>query len=252
MRLLIATPAYGGLVTTVYLTSVINTYTHLIKTGLVEDVNVFTLGNESLISRGRNKCARHALTEGYDKLLFIDADMAWQPEDVELLLRSDKPIIGGTYPFKCFPITINFNPLPEGNDTFGQYRYQDNYFNFIKKHAAPNGEVEVKHLPTGFMLIDTKVLVDLAQSGKVERYETFQPDTQETNVFYDFFPVRVKNGRYESEDWAFCSIAKEAGYPIYLQTKVVCGHYGNHLYHLGQHGAIGQKPLIPDGGKVTL
>lgn len=249
VRLLIATPAYGGLVTTPYLLSLLDTYTYLIKNKLVDEVQVHTLSNESLISRGRNKCARYALLNGYDKMLFIDADMAWRAEDVELLLRSDKPIIGGTYPMKCFPVTLNFNPLPEGNDTFGTRRQQDNYFEFIKKHASLNGEVEVKHIPTGFMLIDTKVFLSLASGGKVAEYETFQPDNNTVEKFFDFFPVRVKDGKYESEDWAFCSIAREAGFPVYLQTKIVTAHVGTHIYALGQHHAIGQKPIIPEGTK---
>lgn len=252
MRVLVATPCYGGLLTSDYVLSLLDMYTHVIKNQLCDEFQVFLLPHESLISRGRNKCAQYALKNGYDKLLFIDADLRFDPHWVGLLLKSDKDIIGGTYPFKTHPIVVNFNPLPEkGGEILGQHRYMDNYFKFIQEYADENGEVEIRHLPTGFMMIDTSVLVSLAEKGHVKKYETFQPDTLKTDVFYDWFPTRVHEEKYESEDWAFCSIAREAGFKVHLQTQIVCDHVGTHTFSLGQHVIKGHRPLIPLPKKVS-
>lgn len=241
MKLLIATPAYGGQVTTGYLVSLLETFALLREAGI--DVEVYTIGTESLISRGRNSCAKYAIDGGFDKLLFIDADLIFSFENVKRLLESDKLIVGGTYPLKNFPITLNFNPLVEHRDLFGQARQQDNYLAWCAKYAQANGEAEVEHIPTGFMLIDMQVFARLSHS--VQWYENFNADTRTRALYYDFFPVRVVDHQYESEDWAFCSLARAAGFSIWLQTRAVCGHIGTYSYGLGAHIVSGQPPLIP-------
>lgn len=244
LKVLVATPAYGGQFTLPYFICSLNTERHIWQTDLVDSYDVYSLGTESLIGRGRNTCAKYAMDHGYDKLLFIDADMSWKPEWVEMLLRSDKKIIGGTYPLKSFPISLNFNPLEEHVKWFGKNRQLDNYQEFVKNCAEPNGEVEVRHIPTGFMLIDMSVFKTLASTKYAPHYITFAPDTKETKVFYDFFPCGVTGEQYESEDWRFCSNARAMGIKVYLQTQIVCGHVGVHHYQLGQHVIQGQLPII--------
>lgn len=162
--------------------------------------------------------------------MFIDADIAWKASDLDLLLRSGREIIGGTYPIKSLPMRLNFNPLPGQTEEFGEHRDMAAFEQYRAKYAASTGEVEVAHIPTGFMLIDVNVFRALVIRGKVEHYTTFQIDTGEVKEYHDFFPTRIENDRYESEDWAFCSIAREAGFKVYLQTQIVCRHLGNYLY----------------------
>jgi hypothetical protein len=163
--------------------------------------------------------------------MFIDADMAWRAEDLDLILRSGKEIVGGTYPIKSLPITLNLNPLPGQTDEFGEKRDMNAFLQYRHKYAdAKTKLIEVAHIPTGFMCINVNVFRSLVTRGKVEPYVTYQPDTGELKEYHDFFPVRVVSGRYESEDWAFCSIARSAGFKVYLHGNVICGHLGNHLY----------------------
>lgn len=240
MRILIGTPAFGGLVTTQYLQSLIPAVSLLSSQG--HQVEIHMQANESLISRGRNTCAMYAIKNGFDKLLFIDADMIFTAESVDLLVRSKKKVVGGTYPLKAHPITLNFNPLPHQRDLFGEHRQQDNYIEWVAKYADSTGEAEVMHIPTGFMLIDMEVFAKL--SYVVPWYNTFHPEHKTTEQAFDFFPVRVVEHEYESEDWSFCSLAREAGFPIYLQTRAVNGHTGTMHYGLGQHIVVGETPLI--------
>lgn len=246
MKLLIATPAYGGLVTTDYCGSLLNTFGYLSQHGIAP--TLYTLEKESLIPRGRNTCAKFAIDGGFDKMLFIDADLGWRPEWVKLLLDSGKDLIGGTYPIKTYPITLNFNPIPPCPE-FREHRQMDNYFEFVRKYANERGEVEVSQIPTGFMLIDMKVLAKLSHT--VGTYTSFHPETGKMSQSYDFFPSGLMNGKYESEDWAFCNLAKEAGFSVWLQTQAVCSHTGSISYQLGQHEIItGQAPVIPKGNKA--
>lgn len=246
MKILIGSPAFGGMVTASYLKSYLAMIGHLQADG--HHVDLHMEESESLIPRGRNTCATYALQNGYDKLLFIDTDMVFTIENVRRLLKSDKMVVGGSYPLKAHPIVVNFNPLDEHRDLFGDKRQQDNYFEWVKKYADENGEAEVMHIPTGFMLIDIRVLAKLTY--RVRWYRTFHPEFGIKNQFYEFFPSGVtSNNEYESEDWAFCRLAREEGFKIYLQTQAINGHVGTMRYGMGQHIIIGQPPLIPSGEK---
>lgn len=229
MKLLVCTPAFGGHITSLYLQSMIMTTSGLLNDGI--SFAIYTIENESLISRARNKCAMYALEHGFDRLFFIDADMIWNYEDFKRIVNSDKLIVGGTYPIKEYPICINWNPLRD-NGFFPLSRSEVNFKDFRKQYADKDGEVEVLHIPTGFMAIQCSVFKDLAESGRVVPYYYKESHSSAVKTSFEFFPVRVTEQEYESEDWAFCRIAREAGFKIYLQTKSVCGHTGIMHYRM--------------------
>lgn len=227
MKLLVATPAYGGQVTAQYLQSMVMTTSGLFNDGL--SFHIYTLETESLINRARNRCAMYAIENGFDRLFFIDADMIWSYKDFKTILDSDKAIVGGTYPVKELPIMINYNPL-EDNEFFGQPHSEQNFRDYANKYADPKGEVEVAHIPTGFMAIRCEVLDRLARTKKVKVYMQREPGEKEPKGFFEFFPTGVHNGQLESEDWGFCRIAREAGYSVHLNTNVITGHVGTYHY----------------------
>lgn len=221
MKLLIGTPAFGGKVFTEYLTSMIGTQHGFHRDGI--EFSVCTIDNESFINRARDRIANIAMAGDYDKLIFIDADMGWTYNDMCNLCNSDKNIVGGTYPIKDLPISLNFNPLDQHFHYFENLkRTVEDFDKFKNDEAVINGEIEVMHVPTGFMSINTAVLHHL--HDKTETY------TLNGKTLNNFFPHSIKNGILESEDWAFCSLARENGIPVYLNTKIVLSHTGTYKY----------------------
>jgi glycosyltransferase involved in cell wall biosynthesis len=241
LRLLIATPAAGGMVTVGYLNSLIRTMSALSSE---LECAVYTLGTESLINRARNTCVMYAVTNHYDMILFIDSDIIWSPEDVTRLLDAKREIIGGTYPLKNYPITLNFNPLPGQEDVPEGPHSAVGFPLWCAKHTNADGIAEVLHIPTGFLLIDMKVFAKL--SNTVPWYVNHYADTGKRSQFFEFFPTGVVDHVLESEDWGFCRIARAAGFPIHFHTKVITKHIGTHTYAQTPRAETLAKETPPD------
>jgi hypothetical protein len=223
-KVLIATPAYGSLITVNYLNGVIDLLTSKIDNWLF---GFFPMGNEALIQRGRQFLAQYAVVKGYDKLLFIDADLGFTNTDIIRIINHNKPVVGGTYPVKRIPISLNFNPLPsQKTSEISNVHSPEGFKQFVTKYADHDGLIEVTHIPTGFMCVETSVFRQLAkvvpsyQSGKISGYP-------EIGQIPEVFPVRVKNGFLESEDWAFCSLCQDNGIKVYLDSQVLLTHAAN-------------------------
>lgn len=186
-----------------------------------------TLFNEprNLVSWARNRCAEFAMKSKYDKLLFIDADIQWQPEQIFHLLRSKKRIVGGTYPLKVFPIRLNYGPIINEHTPRGEY----DAFEYFDKVSDEAGEFEVFNIPTGFLKIDVDVFEEMAPHMK--KYHHRDPMKQELEYERMFFPVEIdESGNLNTEDWGFCHEARNLGLKLYMNKHCVVDHVGKHTY----------------------
>lgn len=253
MKLLISSPAFGGMLHRSYVASWHQAVTRATNEGLLSACEVLWQGSESLIPRGRNMDALHVLERDFDKIISIDTDIEFSYEDFRRIITSDKDIVGGIYPLKCFPLVANFNPIAEHRAEFfssGRGIDYDALLRFREKYAdAETGEVPVEHVPTGFMCVTQRVFAKLSET--VEVYFTFQPDTGMTKGYYEFYPCGARNKVYESEDWAFSRLAKEAGFAPHINTKVLLGHTGNHTYRLGQFFGSVDAPVKSGEDKIS-
>lgn len=236
MKLVISTPCFGGQLFRGYAGALMQAKELAVAEGLLTECHILWQGSESLIPRARNRDAMYLLESGFDKLLSIDADIEFSYEDFKRIITSEKDIVGGIYPIKSFPVVANFNPLPaQRAKYFKSNRGMDLLAleEFARECADPEtGEAEVYHVPTGFMCVTQKVFAALSHT--VDVYRTFDPSRGEVKGFFEFYPVGVRGEEYLSEDWYFCRLAAEAGFPIYVNTKVRLGHAGLHVYKLGQ------------------
>lgn len=226
-----------------YVSAILSCAGRALNDGLLSYWEVQFQGKESLIHRARNRAALYALEGKFDKLLTIDADIVWTYEDFKRILSSPHPITGGVYPLKTFPIVMNFNPIQDrGTEFFTSHRGfdYDAYMKFCAKYADPEtGLAEVRHLATGFLCVSTAVFAKLSETAEV--YHSFIPSSGEHKGFFHFYPSDVKNGILRSEDWSFCENAAEAGFNVYMDTKVCLGHTGYHTFRLGQFYGEQQK-----------
>ena len=106
--ILIATPCFGGLVSQNYMLSVIRLMSYAKSAGF--DVSLSMLSDDALISRARSTLVAAFLDNpAATHLLFVDADISFEPQQVERLLRFDRDFTGALYPLK----SIDWDLIPK-------------------------------------------------------------------------------------------------------------------------------------------
>lgn len=140
----------------------------------------------SLVYAAREQAAKYLLESGCDSLLFIDSDMVVPMDLVPRLIEADKDIVSGLA-FKRVP---GYEPcIFKKCDREGTEFYLD----------YPKGLIEVQGVGMACTLIKRKV------------FEILQTPY--------FFPMPNIG-----EDLAFCVRAREAGFRIFCDTELICGH----------------------------
>ena len=90
-RILIATPMYGGMCVGQYAAALMLTPTILGNHGMGTYYSYMT--NESLITRARNRCVHEFLQTDATHLMFIDADIGFNPHDIAKLVKRNVDIV---------------------------------------------------------------------------------------------------------------------------------------------------------------
>jgi hypothetical protein len=97
--ILLATPCFGGVVSQSYMLSVIRLMSYAKTAGF--EVSLSMVSYDALISRARSTLLAAFLDNpSTSHLLFVDADISFEPQQVERLLLFDKDFTGALYPLK--------------------------------------------------------------------------------------------------------------------------------------------------------
>src|ERR1700761_4079178 len=98
-HILVATPCFGGQVTSLYTLSLLALQRACAEIGV--GLSFRLIAGDSLITRARNLAVQQFLASPEaTHLLFIDADIGFSPEQALALLAADKEICGAVYPLK--------------------------------------------------------------------------------------------------------------------------------------------------------
>lgn len=233
MNLMIGTPMGSDGPTWTYNYSLSRTLVNIQRIGGY-GLNYLTTRNE-ITARARNSIAQAFLSSRFDKLMFIDSDMGWEPVDFFRILDSPHSIIAGIAPPKDYPITLNFIPFGEEQYLLkGGERPQPQ--DLSKMRASAGGPVfPVDLVGTAFMCIDRGVFMKLSETTPSYQYSSMLSGGIETH--WDFFPQGPVNGIYYPEDWGFCRLAKAAGFKIHIDSEAILTHMGNHIYQVPKEDA---------------
>jgi len=237
-RLFIATPAYGGMLTEAYFRSTIRLLTFCNQHQI--PVAFGTIANESLVTRARNVLVAYFLQSNFTRLMFIDADIEFQVEDVIKLIAHNKEVAVGAYPKKG----VNWQRIRESVKATDQ-PYDDRAiaafgsdyainFKFLnrdtKQIAIENGLIRLHDGATGFMMIKREVIDKMIEAYPDLKYNNDLNTPPELNPhFYAFFDTMIdpKDKRYLSEDYTFSRRWQDIGGEIWLDPSISLNHYGS-------------------------
>lgn len=205
----IGTPAYNCQIHTAYLRSVLD----FSAAGL--SFRVFTVGNESLVTRARNTIISEFFRCGqFTHLLFLDADVGLAAEGLERLMRSGRDVIGAAVPMK----TITRE---------GRRRY--NMGELIGREGVI---ARTRWLGTAVLILSRRaveaLVKDAADSGRHYRYRA-DPEEEEKEYF-DVFQVGVVDETYLSEDFWICRRLQELGYDVHVDLGIKPSHHGMYSF----------------------
>lgn len=203
-KLFIAIPAYDGKVSIKLAYTLAQLMPMALRVGV--SVKLGHVSGCSIISMARNMLVEQFLKSDCTDLLFIDADVIAEPDQILRLMAQsgDKDITAGAYP----------------------RRQRDKMF-FMDLHYDENGDLEfdgsmmrINRVGTGFMLIRRHVLETLA--AKAEKYLGQDGASQVANVFQ----FTLKDGKFVGEDYSFCDAARAEGFKVWIDVEISLPHIG--------------------------
>jgi hypothetical protein len=209
-RVHICMPCYGGMLTESTFMSYIKWSNTCRQLGI--DWTMETMTNESLISRARNTLtAKFLHNKESTHLMFIDADIGWEPWHLLVMLNAQKDVIGGLYPMKSLPVKWCVNGF-EGAEEDGPLQ-------------------EVSKTGTGFLLIKRDVFEKLDAHPATRPFMNDIGLPAELNPYMKtYFDTAVRENRYYSEDWTFCENWRDLGGKVWVDKRVLLKHTGTYVF----------------------
>jgi hypothetical protein len=210
-RVHICMPCYGGMLTESTFMSYIKWANTCRQLGI--DWTMETMTNESLISRARNTLtAKFLHNKESTHLMFIDADIGWEPWHLLVMLNRDVDVIGGLYPMKSLPVKWCVN-------------------GFDGAEEGPDGLQEVSKTGTGFMLIKRHVFEKLDAHPATRPFLNDIGLPAELNPYMKtYFDTAVRENRYYSEDWTFCENWRDLGGKVWVDKRILLKHTGTYVF----------------------
>jgi hypothetical protein len=212
-KIFIPVICYNHTANTEYMMSLIK-LTHYLRDQNIGYI-LFPIVFESLVSRARNASVAHFLNSDCTHLMFIDADIEFDPESVLRLLMHDQDVISGVYAKKYYVMD---------RITSGQEVVDFPISGDIS--LDEKGLLNSTYLPTGFLMIKRVVFDKLVACYPHLKYNNDINGYGNLDTFYDFFQVSVRNGILESEDWGFCSLWRGVGGAVLIDPEIKLGHIG--------------------------
>lgn len=155
----------------------------------------------------------------YQKILFIDDDIVFTPNDVIRLLAfgTKHPIVAATYPVRS--TTPTFYVHLKGGDP-------------KKPIFNEHGLLQIEGVGMGFCLIDRSVFQALW--GKVEQYQ------DKGRTISRYFKIDVQNEKPMGEDMYFFNLWDKYGGETWLDPSIELKHVGTHAFDYSFQAALQQ------------
>jgi hypothetical protein len=231
-NILIGTPCYNGLVTTEYLISMLRLQNELSRQGI--EFALETTTTVSLIPVARNYIVSQLLAQKkFTHLLFLDADLRFEPQLVARYVAANKDVVAGIYPVK----DLNWpeiRQLRPGQPLASTFRYAVTVID--GEHPNAEGLVRAEYAATGFMLIRREVLEQMAAAYPDLKYRSMfalgSGNQAKNDFLYALFDTSLdhERGLFVPEDYTFCKRWRALGGEIWVDAYSKLAHVGPFAY----------------------
>lgn len=230
INLVVATPCFGGQISVLYAASLFKLQTLLRAYGDINLKLIFKDG-DALITRARASLISQFLDDpSATHLLFIDADIGFEPEQVLRLLQCGAEMCAAVYPIKRIDWdkvkkTID-NARPNPAAASLQYVFEVEDPDAV---VASAGFVRVRYAGTGFLMIRRQALEKMCAQYpqlKFKRDHSLDAASASDNRFALFECMIAEDGTYLSEDFAFCKRWIDIGGEIWADLNSKLKHIG--------------------------
>jgi hypothetical protein len=230
INLVIATPCFGGQISALYATSLFKLQARLRS---YKDLNLKIMfkDGDALITRARASLVSQFLDDPTaTHLLFIDADIGFEPEQVLRLIQCGADMCAAVYPIKQIDwgrvkATIE---AARPNPAAAALKY---VFEVDDPDAVveKSGFLKVRYAGTGFLMIQRTALQRMCAQFPQLRYQrdhSVDAAVTSDNRFALFECMIAEDGTYLSEDFAFCKRWTDMGGEIWADLASKLNHVG--------------------------
>ncbi len=153
------------------------------------------------VDDARNAVVRDFIDSDCTDLVFLDADVSWEPDTLVELCNINRDLVGGVYPYRR-----------ESDEETMPVRH-------LSEIKVDGDLIEVEGLPTGFMKIKREVIETMAKTAK----HFLKDDGKPHPVLFerDYFGVGRRGG-----DIRFCMVWREMGGKVWAAPELRLGHAG--------------------------
>jgi hypothetical protein len=233
--LTIGTPCFGGQVSSLYAISLVKLQKAFTQRGW--SLGFLLQAGDALITRARQTIVGHFLDDpGATHLLFIDADIGFEPEQVFRLLEFGADFTAAAYPAK----QINWE-LMAGAVQAGRTPLESATLSYVVETGAAkdmvtrNGFVKSRYAGTGFLMIRRSAIEAMIEHYPELRYthEHGPADppagSRWRSALFNCM-VDKETGFYLSEDYSFCRRWIDMGGEIWVDYMSRLNHVGVMVY----------------------
>ena len=238
IHLVVATPCFGGQVSSIYASSIFQLQRALRSKSNME-LKVLMRDGDALITRARANLVTLFLDDpAATHFLFVDADIGFTPEQVFRLIESGADVVAGVYPIKRVNWDKAKRMLESGRPTTPSAALDYVLEIDDPDHVvAVDGFTRVRFAGTGFLMIRRQVLERMCRHPAYAALQFFREHSHDAlagspNRFALFeCMIDPTTATYLSEDFAFCKRWTDIGGEIWADLQSRLDHVGPSVFH---------------------
>jgi hypothetical protein len=248
VHLVIATPCFGGQVSSIYASSIFQLQ-RVLRSKTNVDLKVLLRDGDALITRARANLMTMFLDDpAATHFLFVDADIGFTPDQVFRLIESGADVVAGLYPIK----RINWDKAKRMLES-NRPNVASSALDYVLEIDDPeqvvvvNGFTRVRYAGTGFLMIRRHVFERMCEHPAYAPLQFFREHSVDAlagspNRFALFeCMIDPATGTYLSEDFAFCKRWTDIGGEIWADLESRLDHVGPSVFR----GDVSSQFAVP-------